>query len=165
MIAQKIYTGIGSRQTPPDVLAEMRVIGRMLAIKGWLLRSGGAQGADSAFEYGCDEGFGSKEIYTPWWGFNGNRSRSCRPSERAFEEAAQYHPKWQFLKYAVKLLHARNVHQVLGADCESPGQLLICWTPNGKAVGGTATALRIAQEFEIPIVNLFTVRDFNPSEV
>lgn len=158
-----IYTGIGSRQTPPDVLAEMRVIGRMLAIRGFVLRSGGADGADLAFEQGCDEGFGRKEIYVPWYGFNGSRSKLCKPSETAWEEAAQLHPRLEYLKYAVKQLHARNVHQILGLSCGEPTDLVICWTPAGADVGGTATALTLARRLDIPIINLFSVRNFNPS--
>lgn len=57
-----IYAGIGSRSTPDDVIDKMHVLGEHFAHKGWLLRSGAADGADSAFEHGCDNGGGEKEI-------------------------------------------------------------------------------------------------------
>lgn len=40
------YAGIGSRSTPPDVLAFMEELGQTLATAGYALRSGAAQGAD-----------------------------------------------------------------------------------------------------------------------
>lgn len=43
------YTGIGSRQTPPEILKMMTKIATQLESKGWVLRSGGAEGADEAF--------------------------------------------------------------------------------------------------------------------
>jgi predicted Rossmann fold nucleotide-binding protein DprA/Smf involved in DNA uptake len=53
-IKRKIYCGIGSRQTPSMVLAKMIGIAQELAAKNWILRSGRAEGADKAFEHGCD---------------------------------------------------------------------------------------------------------------
>ena len=41
-----IYTGIGSRKTPPGILAQMSELAAFLARSGWVLRSGGAPGAD-----------------------------------------------------------------------------------------------------------------------
>ena len=48
----KYYAGVGSRETPPDVLKTMLKIGRYLAVKGYTLRSGGAKGADTALRMG-----------------------------------------------------------------------------------------------------------------
>ena len=60
------FAGIGSRSTPDHVLQAMRKVAHRLAEMGYTLLSGGAAGADSAFEEGC---FGRKEIYLPWTGF------------------------------------------------------------------------------------------------
>jgi hypothetical protein len=62
----KYYTGIGSRVTPKVVLDAMEIIGNHIAIHDYALRSGGANGADAAFESGCDQIQGPKEIYLPW---------------------------------------------------------------------------------------------------
>lgn len=69
------YAGIGSRETPPDVLADMRLIGAKLALRRFTLRSGGADGADLAFEEVAPGRLAGKaarprEIYVPWKGFN-----------------------------------------------------------------------------------------------
>ena len=44
------YAGIGSRETPPEFIDEFIKIGKWLGSHGYILRSGGADGADSAFE-------------------------------------------------------------------------------------------------------------------
>ena len=51
--AMKYYTGMGSRRTPPNILAMMTHLARAFAHHGYTLRSGGAQGADSAFALGA----------------------------------------------------------------------------------------------------------------
>ena len=48
------YAGIGSRETPKVVCDMMYKIGAAHADLGLTLRSGGAIGADIAFERGCD---------------------------------------------------------------------------------------------------------------
>lgn len=130
-----------------------------LAKQGWLLRSGGADGADHAFERGCDLANGNKEIWLPWPKFNGSDSPFILPRSgpmmlRAWAIAESLHPAWHACSPPARRLHARNVLQILGADFETPVDKVICWTPNGALVGGTATALRLAKQYEIEIVNL-----------
>jgi hypothetical protein len=60
------YAGIGSRETPADVMALMGRVAARLEVLGWTLRSGAAQGADQAFEAGVSS---KKEIFLPWKGF------------------------------------------------------------------------------------------------
>ena len=56
------FAGIGSRETPPEVLQEMSGITEYLESQGFVLRSGGAKGADKAFERGSRHAT-RKEIY------------------------------------------------------------------------------------------------------
>ena len=49
-MATLTYAGIGARATPGAVLADMTVMAGWLARTGWHLSSGGANGADAAFE-------------------------------------------------------------------------------------------------------------------
>lgn len=57
-------------------------------------------------------------------------------------------------------LHARNVHQVLGAACSDPAAWVLCWTPDGTErettakTGGTGQAIRIAVAHGVPVVNM-----------
>jgi hypothetical protein len=53
----------------------------------------------------------------------------------------------------------RNTHQVLGKDCMTPCHMIVCWTSDGKPSGGTGQAIRIAEYYRIPILNLQRSRD------
>jgi predicted Rossmann fold nucleotide-binding protein DprA/Smf involved in DNA uptake len=48
----KYYAGIGSRETPKEICNKMTEIASLLEKQDFVLRSGGANGADSAFEKG-----------------------------------------------------------------------------------------------------------------
>lgn len=147
------YAGIGSRKTPRETLALMTFLGEWLANKGVTLYSGHADGADMAFEAGCDKANGKKKIFLPWQNFNGSDSSFYTQSDAAVEIARQYHPAWDYLSPAAKKLMARNSYQVLGEDLQSPVDFVCCFTPGGRQEGGTAQALRIARAYRIPIFN------------
>lgn len=164
-----IYAGIGSRETPPDVLKLMFWLGELiLNEEGSTLRTGGAPGADQSFEAGAaasmlrSEGYIQKhtEIFLPWASFEkDNRSwilpRLTEPAEWAYEIAAEYHPRWSYLKPAVRRLHARNVHQVLGPSPDSPiTDAVLCWTPGASGSGGTGQAIRIAGGYGVEVFDL-----------
>ena len=148
------YTGIGSRETPVEFIKMFKSLAKWLAEEGHVLRSGGAGGADSAFEIGCDVGNGEKEIYLPWYKFNNNVSKFILSPEhdiKAFEIAKKFHPAWDKLSDGGKKLQARNSFQVLGNTLDTPSDFIICWTKGGQGNGGTGQALRIAKAYNIPI--------------
>lgn len=134
------YTGVGSRQTPADICKLMTKIASRLEKKNYTLRSGGAVGADSAFEKGVEK---LKEIYF-----------ANDATEEAMKIASSFHPAWHRCKDYVRKLHARNVFQVLGKDLKTPSDFLICWTPEGSGSGGTGQAIRIATHYQIPIYDM-----------
>ncbi|HWL54402.1 MAG TPA: hypothetical protein VNQ90_18325 [Chthoniobacteraceae bacterium] len=151
------YAGIGSRHAPEPVLFLIDQIAGVLADHGLMLRSGGAPGADTAFEAGCDRRRGKKEIFLPWKGFNRNPSLLCEPTEEAQEVAALVHPNWRACRPTSRHLHARNVQQVYGREMDNPVDFVLFWAPeeNGKVQGGTATAVHFAREMNIPTFNLW----------
>lgn len=150
---KQIYAGIGSRNTPQDILDKFFEIGKFLAQKKYVLRSGGAEGADSFFEKGCDSGDGEKEIYLPWKGFNGNKSSLYNPSLGTELIVKLVHPNFNGLTNGALRLHKRNVHQILGQDLNTPVDFVICYTENGETKGGTATAIQIAKNLNIDVFN------------
>lgn len=152
----KYYTGIGSRETPQRILEVMNELAIVLDNKGWTLRSGGADGADSAFEMGAHI---SKEIYLPWKGFNGNNSPLYKLTPEAWNMAEFIHPAWNRCSEGAKKLHTRNIYQVLGYDLNTPSKMLICWTRDGLEIGGTATAIRLAKSNGIKVINLGNTND------
>ena len=68
--------------------------------------------------------------------------------------ASEVHPAWDKCNEWARGMHSRNCHQILGYDLQSPVDTVICWTPDGAVVGGTATAIRIALKYNIPVFNL-----------
>ena len=145
----KYYTGVGSRKTPQNILKLMTALARKFGQQGYILRSGGAIGADRAFEYGAT-GL-PKDIYL-----------AKHANQAAMAIAAKYHPAWEKCSDYVKRLHGRNAFQVLGSDLKKPSKFLICWTPDGcrshaertYSTGGTGTAISIADAYNVPVFNL-----------
>lgn len=165
------YTGIGSRRTPYHVLSSMHSIAARLARAGFVLRSGGAHGADKAFECAADRAMQGldagpyKQVFIPWAGFEGRQPDEPGVyllTEAALAAAPHFHPAWGKLTRGAQALHARNLHQVLGPDLDSPSEFVICWTPGGRETGGTATAMRLARSRGVPVYNLAS---WSPSKV
>jgi len=156
----KYYTGVGSTQTPLPVQQQMVAMAGRLEDEGFILRSGGAIGADSAFESGVLVP-SDKEIYIPWKKFENRTSDShvsndivIGTNSVAADIARNVIPHWPKLGYAGKLLHTRNIFQVLGKDLKTPSKFVICWTANGRDNGGTRTVIVLARENNIPVYNI-----------
>jgi len=158
------YTGIGARKTPDDILYLIGNIASNMGESGFTLRSGGANGADSAFEKGCCVVNGKKEIYLPWKGFNGNKSDLYEIPDAAFIQAEIFYmpSRWKHCKQSVKKLMARNMQQVRGKNLDVKTDFVICWTPDGcetltdrkRTTGGTGQAIAYADALNIPVFNL-----------
>lgn len=136
------YAGIGSRSTPEPVLLEMQNIAMQLALRGWVLRSGLAEGADTAFDKGRKV-VGAKAVL---------RTRTTH--QPAIDHAQLFHPAWDRCSDIAKALHARNSLVMLGDWLDKPVSFVVCWTPGGAVTGGTGQALRIAAHHSIPVFNL-----------
>lgn len=149
---KKYYAGIGSRETPLEIGEIMTMLSSILEKENYILRSGGANGADTFFEQGIKND--NKEIYLPWKNFNNNSSTLFNISEDAINIAKRYHPVFDTLSSGAKKLMARNVYQVLGYDLKTPSEFILCWTKNGKLKGGTSQAIRIANDYGINVINL-----------
>jgi hypothetical protein len=152
------YAGVGSRETPPEILARMTRISTALSSVA-ILRSGAAVGADTAFENGAE----FREIFLPWRGYNGSDSslyignKNEIPESyvtRAMNIVSSTHPRPSALSYGALKLHARNVFIILGKNLNNPVRFCICWTKGGKVIGGTGMAIRICNLNRIPVFNL-----------
>lgn len=151
MIHEFTIAGVGSRQTPPDVLKQMAEVSRKLTEQNCIVRSGGATGADAAFLEGAlPEKF---ELYLPKPNHNGLTGSVCDVSPDAIDMALELHPAPGKLSPMAKLLHGRNCHIMLGPDLDKPCDVVLCYTPGGALKGGTAMALRIAKKHNIPVFN------------
>lgn len=156
------YTGIGSRSTPVDILQRMVKLGSWFSELDWVLRSGGADGADRAFERGVRVGK-QCDIYIPWKGFAKHSDNPIIASnidtwEQAKMIAADIHPAWDKCSDGAKALHARNMYQVLGHDLNTPSKFVVFYAKETKSdyvSGGTRTAVELARQYGIPCVNMW----------
>jgi ribA/ribD-fused uncharacterized protein len=180
------YAGIGSRETPTDVADDMTAMAAKLESRGFTLRSGFAGGADTAFELGTTRD-DLREIFAPWKGFGADpNSKYDKPrwdqirrheritgkpfvpakamtlqgpyARQAEEIASRNHPNWDRLGNGPRMLHSRNVGQVFGPKLDSPVRFELVYTVDGQATGGTGQAMRIAQDVDVPILNLHDPR-------
>lgn len=120
----------------------------MLAMQGHTGRSGGAAGADTAFERGMRV-IDPQSIHV----FPGHLGHYLAWQHHA----AQYHPAWDRCDVVARKLHARNSAIMLGPLLTQPVDAVLCWTEGGAVKGGTGQGLRIAAAYRIPVFNLATV--------
>lgn len=165
-MVKKYYSGIGSRHTPPEIMETMKQIASRLEDMGYILRSGGATGADSAFESGIKD-HANMQVFLPFDGFNDKYSAVGYISkyseinvDNAHNSVIHFHPVGKALKGKSYKFMARNFFQVCGLEGENNSEFIICWTPDGattkttRNTGGTGQAIRIANFLEIPVYNL-----------
>jgi len=174
-----IYTLIGSRSTPEDILDLMTKFAYKAASKGYIGRSGGADGADTCLEKGVkqylrDNNLGMylqeslMEIYLPWNDFNkrdsdddGYYTLNDLPfKSKAYQLAEETHPAWSKCSNGAKSLHARNTMQILGKDLDTPSRFILCYGKSEKEgsvipKGGTRTACVLGQKHGVEIFNLY----------
>lgn len=157
MTEQKYYAGVGSRDTPNDVLKRMRYYATVLAERGYWLRSGRALGADTAFEDGATIVRPKQcAIYLPWAGYNDREGGIVvGEDERLGHIAARYHPAWHNCRPSDRKLHTRNVPIILGhTQTVILSDFVLCWTDGALGGGGTGQAIRIAKAYGVPVYDL-----------
>jgi ribA/ribD-fused uncharacterized protein len=174
------YAGIGSRKlTQKETLIQFK-LGFILALIGYKVHSGAADGSDTAFELGAKAAFDlmckinnqksleySKvmKVFLPWKDFNGRQPGPgyiIRESEEAMMITSKYHPAWDKLNSRVKSLMSRNAMQALDESLANPVKFSVCTTNDGAytpdlctpKTGGTAQAIRILGAYNVPIFNL-----------
>ena len=150
-----VYAGVGAQKTPVEVQGVMRDLAERLSDDGWLLRSGGAVGADQAFACGAR---GRARIY---FADERGAQASQDPGERIvhipdthYRIMRAFHPAPERLSPFAERLQARNTSQVFGGDLMAPADIVICWTEGGRGRGGTGQAIRLAGCVGIPVMDL-----------
>lgn len=150
------YAGIGARSAPEEALQAMRCLAESLRTRDWVLRSGGADGSDKAFEAGAGS---AKEIMTPknMGMVRGPINMSHHWAVKLISPFCLEYPIEQMKPYVQALL-ARNAMIVVGAAGDSYVDFVACWTPTDDPcdplAGGTRYACRLAKSLGIPVYNL-----------
>lgn len=151
-MTNKVYAGIGARDTPHHILKYMTRIAQALDQDGYKLRTGGADGADTSFMEGTTPD--KTQLFLPWKGYNGWDYGNWSLNENHMHAAWLAHPNWDACKPSVRKLHARNAKIILGQRLASPSKFVVCYTKNGNAIGGTGVAITMADTHLIPVFNL-----------
>ncbi|MEK2647475.1 hypothetical protein [Bdellovibrio sp. BCCA] len=140
-----LYAGIGSRNISKRAEEAIEALSRFLSYEGFVVRSGGARGSDSAFESGSR---GEADIYRPEGA-----------TEESIDYAGRFADNFSHFKEYTKRLFGRNAQIILGADLKSRVDFVICYTETPDA-GGTSHGIRIAKANGIKVYNLFNFEDF-----
>ena len=141
------YAGVGSRETPKEILAIMSDLAEELEGLGYTLNTGDAQGADKAFRDRANK----KNVFAP---------KDATPTTMKIAE--EIHPAWDKLNDFGRKLQARNTNQIFGANLKTPVDFVIAWTKDGlenydmRSIesGGTGQAIDMASRKGIPVINL-----------
>jgi hypothetical protein len=145
-------TGVGSRETPESICHLMRMFAAVTYSLGYRWRSGGAKGADEAFEQGvlghphyqpgtCLDDV-TLQVFLPWNGYKPDPNSEERKYQdyakgyidatklsaypQAQEMVPYYHPLGDRIRDPERRgifgMHARNMFQPLGPDLLSPSR-------------------------------------------
>jgi hypothetical protein len=143
------YAGIGSRQTPPEVIKQMTEVAKTLASRGYTLNTGitfggKEEGADAAFSRGATK----KNLFSP-------EKQGSRAREQAI--AKEVHPNPRALSQGALKLMARNTNQVFGDNLDKPVDFVVFYAKETKGIrpeGGTGQAVEMARRKGIPTINM-----------
>lgn len=142
-----IFAGIGNRDLPERAHRALYALAQVYAGEGYILRSGGADGADRAFQDGYENFMGSvTEVYRPL------PVNEPVPVWQ-WELVERFHPKPKALKPHPYRLMARNCQIILGPEGQTPVDFVACWARSENS-GGSAFGIRLARWAGIPVINL-----------
>jgi hypothetical protein len=143
------YAGIGSRETPKEVLDKMTEVSKYLESQGYTLNTGVTfqgkeEGADAAFSRGTTK----KNLFSP-------ENQGGRTKEKSI--AKEIHPNPSALKEGGLKLMARNTNQIFGDDLNTPVDFVLFYAKETKGIrpeGGTGQAVEMARRKGIPAINM-----------
>jgi O-acetyl-ADP-ribose deacetylase (regulator of RNase III) len=179
----KAFAGVGSRAITRHEARFLMKVGFCLVLAGYKVNTGGANGSDTAFEFGAKTAYDflAKRLnlppgeyahvmrcFLPWAGFSGRPNssgyllRNNDIIERAAAVTAPFHPYWLKLPPRAKLLMSRNANQVLGEDLNTPVHFVLGLTSDAaytarqtsQKTGGTGQAIRIGDHYGVEVFNL-----------
>lgn len=171
------WTGIGSRNVPPDKRDLMVSLAYFLTERGGKLYTGSAPGSDDHFEEGAImagrelQPTDFLESWLPWWNFEGRREDGqsyfvIRDTELEFAKHILIDSgvcTWiNNLRQSIQKLFCRNVYQVLCSDWTKTDFVIFYAEEDrakGVVKGGTRIAVYLARHLDIPCFNLYMKED------
>jgi hypothetical protein len=164
------YAGIGSRQTPQEVLDKMTEVAKYLDNLGYTLQTGftfknketnlDEEGADKAFSDGSKNKilFGPYGIRKTVKGIVSADTYNEAVTEKSSAIVKEVHPAPDRLSPGAIKLMARNTNQIFGKDLSSTVDFVLFYakeTSNPlRPAGGTGQAVEMARRKGIPTINM-----------
>ena len=151
LVPTMTYAGIGSRETPQEILDQMTAIAAELEEKeNYTLNTGVSfknkqEGADKAFYDGVKR---MVNLFSP-------EKQGSRNKEQAI--AKEIHPNPSALTEGGLKLMSRNTNQVFGDNLNTPVDFVLFWaveTDTNRPEGGTGQAVQMARMKGIPTINM-----------
>ena len=159
----RMFTVASHGEVPGETLLLIDQISKSLHAKGFTFRYDGntQDKASTAGFNACKE---RSEIYLPWKTFNKDVTpKSYKPSEKAYGYASGLHKTFNKLPPAIKAILARNIHVLMGDDCNTPVNMLLIYTSDGaetkrdikyETTGNMAFFIYVCEALDIPVFNL-----------
>jgi hypothetical protein len=151
---------IGSRTLTGYQLNICEKIGTWLALQGYTISTGNAEGADQAFAAGANRVDPTRvHLCLPWLSYEaekivtGNNIAYPPYPDWMWKEAQKHHPVWNRLSKGAKLLQVRNICIVHGVA------QVVAWPSSKIGGGGTGQGMRYARAISIPVIDLSKEED------
>jgi len=118
-------------EVPGETIILIEQLSKLLISKGFTFRfDGNVEDKAGLTAYNASKV--RAEVYLPWKGFNKEvTGKLARPTEKAYGYAAGIHRAFTKIPPTVRAIVARNVHVMLGDECNTPLNLFITYTPDG----------------------------------
>ena len=148
-------------EVPVEVIEKIKSTFEELNTLGFTLRATGDNRDKLAVE--GEKAYERKEYHIPFKKFNPDvEAKTSKPSKFAYEIAAKYHRAFTKVSNVVRGFLARNVHIMLGSDCNTPVNFIIIYTSCGiettknikfETAGNVSFNIDLAEELNVPIFN------------
>ena len=158
----KKYAGIGDTNIPDNIQKLIIMLAEELAKDGYILRTGGAKGADIAFIEGCNKAKGIKEVFYP---------SDLHVNAKTLKIAKEIHGHWEYCmnkepkpgnKYPFAVqAHCRNMKIINGDQLNNPVEFTIAYQDINQVTGGTWQGIKYSQKLGVKVYNLFVEKDRN----
>jgi predicted NAD-dependent protein-ADP-ribosyltransferase YbiA (DUF1768 family) len=164
------YAGIGSRETPQEVLDKMTEVAKYLDDLGYTLQTGftfkdkttglDEEGADKAFSDGAKNKilFGPSGIRNTVNGKTSLDTYNPNVTIISNDVVKEIHPAPERLSSGAIKLMARNTNQIFGKNLDSTVDFVIFYSPETnnplRPKGGTGQAVEMARRKGIPTINM-----------
>ncbi|QVD49205.1 hypothetical protein LUCX_135 [Xanthomonas phage vB_XciM_LucasX] len=174
---RRFMAGIGTREPPTELIPMIQDIGECLCDDLVAITSGDAQGCDEHFVAGAMRSskwpsIGAR-VFLPWNGTKRHDDTRRYEDGKIYFDASKFENwqeahdlalaargSWEGLGRGGIALQSRNPYQVLLDDLRSPVGGVVCYAKpigkKGNVKGGTNTAVRLALDRNIEVINLAT---------